>query len=94
MDTHFLPLGGTLALPSASPLAPTPLPWTPKYQPEHWVCADGSNIKGQPRLGAAVIHVPTCTTLYIDAEDTGETRTIMRAELVAIYTALDKFSTH
>jgi hypothetical protein len=55
---------------------------------------DGSDIKGQPRLGVAVIYDPTCTTLYIDAWGTEETRTIMRAELEAIYTALDKFATH
>jgi len=50
-------------------------------------------MKGQPRLGAAMVHVHTVTTLYIDVGGTEETRTIMRAELVAIYTALDKFST-
>ncbi len=55
---------------------------------------DGSDITGQPRLGAAVVHVPTCTTIDIDAGGTDETRTIMRAELVAIYTALDKFAAH
>ena len=55
---------------------------------------DGSDITGQPRLGAAVAHVPTCTTIYIDAEGTDETRTITRVELVAIYTALDKFAAH
>jgi len=95
MDTPFLPPRGALTLPSAPPLAPTPLPWNPKYQPEQCVYTDGSDIKGQPRLlGAAVVHVPTCTTLYIDARGKEETRTIMRAELVAIYTALDKFCTH
>ena len=55
---------------------------------------DGSEITGQPRLGAAVVHVPTCRTIYIDAGGTDETRTIMRAELVAIYAALDKFAAH
>ena len=55
---------------------------------------DGSGIKGQPRLGAAVVHVPTCTTVYIDAGGAKETRTIMRAELVDIHTALEKFATH
>ena len=70
-----------------------PLPWTPKYRPEQWVYTDGSDIKGQPRLGAAVVHVPTCTTIYIYARVTEGTRTRMRAELVTIYTALDKFAT-
>jgi hypothetical protein len=38
--------------------------------------------------------VPTCTTISIDAWGTEKTHSIMRAELVAIYTALDKFATH
>ena len=56
--------------------------------------SDGSDIKIHPHLGAAVVHVPTYTTIYIEARGTDETRTLMRAELVAIYTALDKFATH
>jgi hypothetical protein len=64
------------------------------FRPEQWVYNDGSDITGQPRLGDAMVHVPTCTTIYIDARGTDKTRTIMRAELVAIYTALDKFATH
>ena len=49
---------------------------------------DVSKIDGHPRLGASVVHIPTATTIYIDAAGTDETRTIMRAELVAIHTAL------
>jgi len=64
------------------------------FRPEHWVYTDGSDITGQPRLRAAAVHVLTCTTIYIDAGGTYETRTIMRAELVAIYTSLYKFATH
>jgi len=94
MGTPFLPPRGALTLPLAPPLAPTPLQCTPKYQPRQCVYTDGSDIKGQPRLGAALVHVPTCTTVYIDARGTKETRTIMRAKLMAIYTALDKISTH
>jgi hypothetical protein len=42
-----------------------------------------------------MVHVPTCTTIYIIViGDTDEARTIMRAEPVAVYTALDKFATH
>ncbi len=55
---------------------------------------DGSDIKSQPRLGAAVVHVPTSTTIYNDARGTDKIRTIMRAELVAIYTARDKLASH
>jgi ribonuclease HI len=49
---------------------------------------DVSKIDGHPRLGASVARIPTATTIYIDAAGTDETRTIMRAELVAIHTAL------
>ena len=55
---------------------------------------DGSDITGHPRLGAAMVHMPTNTTIYIDAARTEETRTIMRTELVAIHKALTTFSTH
>ena len=64
------------------------------FRPEQWVYIDGSDITGQPRLGAAVVHVPTCATIYIDAGGTYEARTIIRAEMVAIYTALAKFAVH
>ena len=70
MVIPFLPRGGAFTLPSAPLLAPTPLMWTPKYQPEQWMYTDGSDFKGHPRLGAAVIHAPTCTTIYIDAGGT------------------------
>ena len=52
------------------------------------VYSDRSDIKGPSRLGAAVVHIPTRTTIYIDAAGTEETRTIMRVKLVAIDTAL------
>ena len=62
--------------------------------PEKWVYTDGSDIEGHPRLGAAVVHIPACTTIYIDAAGSGKTRTIMRAELVAIHIALTRFEDH
>ncbi len=40
------------------------------------------------------MHIPTNTTIYTDAVGKEETRTIMRAESVAIHTALSTFSTH
>ncbi len=40
------------------------------------------------------MHIPISTTIYIDAAGTEETRTITRADLVAIHTALTTFSTH
>ncbi len=42
----------------------------------------------------AMVHIPTSNTIYIDVAWTEETRTIMRAELVAIHTPLSTFSTH
>jgi len=74
--------------------APSPYPWEPMFLPEQWVYTDGSDITGHPRLGAAVVHIPTNTTIYIDGTRTEETRTIMRAELVASHMALSAFSTH
>ncbi len=41
-----------------------------------------------------MVHIPTNTTIYIDVLGTEETRTIMRADLVGIHTALTTFSTH
>ena len=70
---------------------PTPIPWTPRFIPEEWVYKDDSGIEGHPCLGAAVVHIPTHTTIYINAKGCEETRTIMWAELVAIHTALSRF---
>jgi len=64
--------------------APAPYPWEPKFLPEQWVYTDGSDITGHPRLGTTVVRIPTNTTIYIDAAETEETRTIMWAELSAI----------
>jgi len=74
--------------------APTPYPWEPKFLPGQWVYTDGSDITDHPRLGAAVVHIPTGTTIYIDTAKKEETRTIMRAKLVAIHTALTTLSNH
>jgi ribonuclease HI len=87
--------GTSITLPPKREGSPTvPHPWTPKFIPENWVYTDGSDIEGYPRLGAAVVHIPTSTTIFIDAVGTEETRTIMRAELVAIHTALTTFEDH
>ncbi len=60
-------------------VAPKPYPWAPKFLPEQWVYTDGSDITGHPRLDAAMVHIPSSTTIYIDDVGTEETRTIMRA---------------
>ena len=94
--TTMPPLAGTHTIlpPTSGGSPPIPHRWTPKFIPENWVYTDGSDIEGHPRLGAAVVHVPTATTIYIDAAGTEETRTIMRAELVAIHTALTTLVDH
>jgi hypothetical protein len=51
---------------------------------------DGSLKTEKPRLGASIINSPSATTTYIDASGLEETHTITKAELVAIYVALDK----
>ena len=75
-------------------VAPIPYTWAPNVLPEQWVYTDGSDITGHPRLGAAVVLIPSHTTIYIDVAGTYETPTIMRVELVVMHTALFKFATH
>jgi hypothetical protein len=74
---------------------PVPHPWTPKFIPKNWIYTNGSEIKGQPWLGAAVVHTPNRTTIYIlDAAGAKKPRTITRAEPVTIHTALTTFTSH
>jgi hypothetical protein len=40
------------------------------------------------------MHIPTRTTIYINAAGYEETRTIMREELIAIHTTLPRFHDH
>jgi len=67
---------------------------TLKFTPEKWVYSHGSDKKGQALLGAAVVHIPTRTPIYIYAAGSEEARIIMRAELVDIHTALTQFPDH
>ena len=75
-------------------MPPVPRPWTPRFLPENFVHTDGSEIKAQPRTGAAVVHISTDTTIYIDITGIEKTRTIMMAELVDVHTALAPFASH
>ena len=93
-DRPSLLYGGAIRLPRTPNTSLIPHQWTPRYIPDDLTYIDGSDIKGNPRLGAAVVRVPTRTILYIDAGGTYETRTIMRAEHVAIHPALDTFAAH
>jgi len=72
-------------------LLPQPIPWQSLHNLKQEIYTDGSLKKGQPRIGAAVIHSPANTTTYIDAPGQDETHTIMRAELVAIQVALNTY---
>ena len=94
VDMPHFPIGAATGPLSQRSPSHVPHPWTPRFIPENWVYMDGSDIKGQPRLGAVVVHILTRTTIYIDAAGTEETRTITRAELVAIHTALTIFASH
>jgi hypothetical protein len=51
-------------------LALASCPWTPKFLPEQRVYTDRSDITSLPGLGAAVVHIPTCNTIYIYAAGT------------------------
>ena len=95
-ETRTLLNGDTQYLndPTEGTVPPISIPWTPRFLPEERVYTNGSYIKGHPRLGAAVVHIPTRNAIYIDAAGCEETRTIMRAELVAIHTALSTFADH
>jgi len=68
-EAHTLPNGDThrLMAPTVGTIPPDPIPWTPRFLPEEWVYTNGATIKGHPRLGATVVHIPTRTTIYIDA---------------------------
>jgi hypothetical protein len=93
-DIPVFPIQHARRTTSLNGVAPTPYPWTPKFLPEQRVYTDSSDIIGHPRLGAAVVQIPSNTTIYIDVAGTEEIRTIMRVELVAIYMALTTFATH
>jgi hypothetical protein len=73
---------------------PSPVSWTPKFTPQDWAYMDRSKIKGQPRLGAGMVHVPTYTTLYIDATCCEETRRIMRANRLPYTRSSPNFMTN
>ena len=75
----------------ANPISPQPIAWQPQHSPDDCIYTAGSLKRGQPRLGAAVIHSLTSTTSYIDASGLDETRTIMRAELAAIRAVLNTY---
>jgi ribonuclease HI len=95
-EVHALPRGYTPEPHDSrgTEAPPNPIPWTPRFLLEECVYTDGSYIKGHPRLGAAVVHIPACTTIYIEAAGSEEIRTIMRAELVVIHAALSRFEDH
>ena len=66
--------------------------WQPAHDPTKFTYTDGSTKEGCPILGAAVYHAPTHQTLHVDATGIAECNTIVRAELTAIYEALQQYS--
>ena len=85
-------------LPHDNPLCPgapsIPYRCVPMYNMEDWIYTNGSDINEHIHLGATVTHILSRTTLYINTAGCDKTRTIMRAELVAIHTALAIFEDH
>ena len=69
--------------------APPPLlPFVAGHDPRAFTYTDGSKVEGSSRLGAAVVP-PVGPGIPIDATGAQETNTVVRAELAAIYVALD-----
>ena len=66
--------------------------WQPAHDPAKFTYTDGSTKEGCPILGAAVYHAPTQQiTLHINATGIAECNTIVRAEVIAIYEALQQY---
>ena len=67
-EAHTLPIGDTPHhhASTGTETPPIPIHWTPRFLLEEWVFTDGSDIKGHPRLGAVVVHIPTRTPIDID----------------------------
>ena len=72
----------------------TPLPLIYKkfhaaWDPKRFVYTDGSQKRGNPTLGAAIVNPETGITYHIESKSQEERHTINRAELAAITLALD-----
>ncbi len=59
------------------------------WDPSDFIYTDGSQIKGNPVLGAAIIYPKTHTTTHIEIKSQEERHTIYRAELAAITIAFE-----
>ncbi len=67
-ETRTLPgMGNTYSLPTATTTdtPPIPMPWIPHFSLDEWVHTNGSDMKGHPILGDAMVHIPTNTTMFI-----------------------------
>jgi hypothetical protein len=60
-------------------------------QPSDFICTDGSQITGNPTLGASIVDPTTKTTTHIEIKSQWERHAINRAELAAITTPLDLY---
>jgi hypothetical protein len=66
-EIHVLHIQHDMKTTSFNGVTPIPYSWAPRFLPEQGVYTDGSDIAGHPRLGAAVVHIPSSNTIYIDA---------------------------
>jgi hypothetical protein len=64
-----------------------------KWSPKDFVYTDGSQVKGNPTLGAGVANPNTIITTYIDIKSQSERYTTNRSELAAIAIALRQENT-
>jgi len=62
------------------------------WQATNFIYTDGSQIMGNPTLGASIVVPRTKTTTRIEIKSQPERQTINRAELAAITTALDLYN--
>jgi ribonuclease HI len=68
---------------------PTIRKFCPARDPADFIYTDGSQVTGNPVLGAAVIYPKTRTITHIEIKSQEERHTINRAELAAITIALE-----
>ena len=66
--------------------------WQQAHDPQTFIYTDGSKLAGAPVLGAAVFHAQSEKITHIDATGSAECNTVVRAELVGIFHALQEYN--
>ena len=59
------------------------------WHPKDFVYTDGSQVTGNPTLGASIVNPTTYTTTHIEIKSRSERPTIIRVELTVITLALE-----